>query len=391
MLFQDAQEKVALFLSPLPLDRFLDQWLFAGFARLDGAAESRAALLGPDPRARLLDAWEAAPTLTYHSANPTGPPPPLQQVSGRAAFAECIELFHARNYSVRFPDVRGVDPAIESLARAFEVVLHQPVSASVFWSRGGMRAPVHHDDHDLLVVQLRGTKRWLVSTVPSELPNAWRDKPSFSPGLGPHESFDLHRGEAVYLPRGTLHSVDGREESLHVALGFTPLTVRDAIVAALDHLSDLERPLRTTLLARAPRGLPAETVPRPVADGAARLLAACHTPGFLDAALHRRSRRIITALRPLPPGVPAVVALDSMVRQRETAFCHLSGNAERIEFSYPGGQIFIHRGAEESVVYISRTSLFRVRDIPGEIDDEVRISLVERLMQIGFLEMVTPN
>ena len=95
---------------------------------------------------------------------------------------------HERNYSVRFPELRPLSPPLELLARALEVLLHQPVTVSAFWSRGGMRAPVHFDDHDLLVAQLRGTKRWYVSSKPSELNNTWKSIPERAPDLGPHDS-----------------------------------------------------------------------------------------------------------------------------------------------------------------------------------------------------------
>jgi hypothetical protein len=64
----------------------------------------------------------------------------------------------------------------------------------------------------------------------------------------------------------------------------------------------------------------------------------------------------------------------------------LTANAERIDFSYPGGHLYIHRGAEESLLYMVNTTKFRVRDVPGQIADDVRLSLAGKLLEIGFLE-----
>jgi hypothetical protein len=380
------------FLYPLPLDEFLDRTLVGGFRRLASSGTfPRVDLLGPNPESSLLDAFHLAPKLTFHSANPSGPPPSLAAVADREDFRRRIEEFHERNFSVRFPDLRPVSPAVDRLARALEIMLHQPVTASAFWSRGGMRAPVHFDDHDLIVVHLRGTKRWYVSQKPSELNNVWKGIPSGPPELGPHEIFDVNPGDLVYLPRGTLHSVDGSTESLHLSIGFTPLTLREAIIAALDQLSDLERPLRATLgnrLASQLRGIGLEALRPPVLTGVARLLEACRAPGFIESALQLRSGRAIGALGALPQAArDTAITLDAVMMQKDLAYCHLTANPEKIDFSYPGGHLYIHRGAEESLVFMVNTASFRVRDIPGEIDDEVRLSLAEKLREVGFLEV----
>jgi JmjC domain len=392
MLFTDAQRMLQQFLAPLTLDEFLDKTLSGGFHRIEGAgAAERAALLGPDPRAVLMGAFHLAPKLTFHSANPTGPAPSLEGVADAADFGARIGQFHARNYSLRFPELRPLWPQLDRLARALEVVLHQPVTTSVFWSMGGMRAPVHYDDHDLIVVQLLGEKRWYVANS-SELPNTWRGIPPDTVELGPHTTFDVSPGDLVYLPRGTLHSVDSTAESLHLSIGFTPLTVREALMAALDQLSDVDQALRTTIggrLAYHLRGVGLERLAGPVLDGIERLRAACRTPGFLAAALQRRSSRVVATLAPLPVVKPLpALDLDSELTQGELAFCHLTANPDKIDFSYPGGHIYIHRGAEPALLYMVNTPRFRVRDVPGEVGDEVRLSLARKLVEIGFLKTV---
>ena len=390
MLFQDAQARLQEFLAPLSVDEFLGHTVCGGFRRIaaDGPS-ARVGLLGPDPQALLLGAVQLAPRLTFHSANPIGPPPSLAGVTDAGEFERRIAEFHARHYSVRFPELRPLSPALDQLARALELMLHAPVTASAFWSRGGMRAPVHYDDHDLIVVQLRGDKRWYVSEKPSELPNTWTSTPVESLELGPHASLDLHPGDRLYLPRGTLHSVDSDTESLHLSIGFTPLTVREALLAALDQLSDVDRTLRTTMGGPGAAQLRSggmEAFTQRTADAIERLRGACHTPGFLAAALQHRSARVVATLAalPAPPAAPAI-APDTELVHTGTAMCHLTASPERIDFSYPGGHIYLHRGAEQSILFMVNTPRFRVRDIPGAIADDVRLSLAAKLVGIGFL------
>jgi hypothetical protein len=390
MLFPEAQRTLQQLLAPLTLDEFLDQTLNGGVRRIDGAgAAERIALLGPDPRAVLIAAFHLAPRLTFHSANPTGPPPTLAGVADAADFRARIAQFHARNYSVRFPELRPLWPQLDRLARALELLLHQPVTTSAFWSLGGMRAPVHYDDHDLLVVQLLGAKRWYAADS-SDLPNTWRGIPPDKVELGPHTSFDVQPGDVVYLPRGTLHSVTSEAESLHLSIGFTPLTLREAIIAALDQLSDVDQDLRATVggrLAYQLQGVGMERLAAPVLAGVERLRAACRAPGFLGAALQRRSSRVVATLAPLPaPARPPALDLDSELLHAEVAFCHLTATPEKIDFSHPGGHLYIHRGAEPALLYMVNTPRFRVREVPGGLADEVRLSLARKLVEIGFLK-----
>ena len=356
MMFHGAQRLLEEFLAPLTLDEFLDRMLTGGFRKVDaGGTSSRTGLLGADPESVLLNAFHLAPKLTLHSANATGPVPSMEGVAGAADFQQRIAQSHARNYSVRFPELRPLSPALESLARAFEVLLHKPVTVSAFWSRGGMRAPVHFDDHDLLVVQLRGTKRWYVSSRPSELNNVWATIPSTPPELGPHDTVDVRPGDILYLPRGTWHSVDSDTASLHVSIGFTPLTLREAVIAALDHLSDLDRGWRATVGGRLGfqlRGLGLEQL--------------------------------------LPPIVQATGNLATAYRH-ELAFCHLTASPERIDVSYPGGHLYIHRGVQLCIEYMMNNTRFRVRDIPGEVGDDIRLSLAGRFLEIGFLQLASAS
>jgi bifunctional lysine-specific demethylase and histidyl-hydroxylase MINA len=396
MNYREALGRLQQFLAPLPVEEFFDRVLPGGFCKVAGdAAAPRTMLLGPDPQALLTDAVHLAPKLTFHSANPTDAAPSLESVQDAADFRQRIDEFHARNYSVRFPDLRPLSAPLDILARALEMLLHAPVTASAFWSRGGMRAPVHYDDHDLLVVQLRGAKRWYVASNPSELNNTWRGIPESAPELGPHHTVDVQPGDLLYFPRGTLHTVDADSESLHLSIGFTPLTVRAAVIAALDQLSDLDRGWRMSFggpLALLLRGPGIERFNAPTVEAAGNLATACKAAGFLASALQSRSARAVAALTPLRVQLPLpAIDLDSELVQGEMAFCHLTASPENIDVSYPGGHIYVHRGAQQSLEHIVNTPRFRVREIPGDVGDDVRLSLARRFLEIGYLELAPPG
>ena len=162
-------------LEPLPLEAFFNA---LGRTVLDvpgGPDHVRAALLGDDPVGTALDAHLThSERLDCHGVSPALPPPGPRRTADPVDFRKLIEAYHERNYTVRMPEVVSLSPALQSFARALEMVLHQPVDASLFWSKAGAKAIVHYDNRDNLVFQLHGRKRWYVSTDPPGLQNNWK-------------------------------------------------------------------------------------------------------------------------------------------------------------------------------------------------------------------------
>ena len=394
MILTDAQDVLRRMLHPLPLDTFLDDVLGKRFIKLEGRLHCgrRDCLLGEDPERVILDSFaRLAPKIGCHAASPSGPPPDIEALPDAASFRAKIAAFHARGYTVRLPEIRALTPDLDLFIRALELVLHQPVKVESFWSRGDAKAPVHHDDYDIIVIQLRGRKRWFISTAVSDLPNPWK---TISEGPVRNEHFavvPVEPGDLLYLPRGTTHHVDAITDSIHLSIGFVPLTLREAIIACLDHLSDLSRPLREVVGARAGAQSQASDfgdVPDRVRNGIVSLMTHCGTDAFIVDALQRRSARVIGGLEKLnPPAGRVALSPHTQLRHTPLGVCHIVGHGNRIDFAYPGGHQFIHKGVEQSVAFIANTPKFCIRDIPGEIGDDVRMALVDKLVSTGFLEI----
>lgn len=395
MMLSDAQEIFGWLLAPLPLDLFLDDVLGKRWTKLEGTRHQggRTTLLGPYPQQTLLDAFEPlAPKIGCHAAAPSGPPPAIVPLPDAAAFQTKISDFHARGYTVRLPEIRSLTPELDRMIRAMEFVFHQPVKVEAFWSRGDAKAPTHHDDYDIIVVHLDGQKRWYISNLPSELPNPWKKHPDGPPRIDRFMEVRVEPGDLLYLPRGTTHRVDAMSDSIHLSIGFVPLTLREAIIACVDHLSDLDRPLRETLGARAGAQAGASEfgdMPARIRSAVTRLMARCETDTFICDALQQRSARVIAGFNKLPaPAERTTLTPFTQLRHHGLGVSHMIVNATKIDFAYPGGHHYIHRGVEQSVAFIARTPEFRIRDIPGEIGDDVRIALAENFVSTGFLEVV---
>ncbi len=89
----------------------------------------------------------------------------------------------------------------------------------------------HYDTHDVFVLQIAGTKRWVVSPPVLEHPlpdQTWdRRKPAVAARAAEPPLLDviLSPGDALYLPRGFLHAATAQGElSIHLTVGIHPIT-----------------------------------------------------------------------------------------------------------------------------------------------------------------------
>lgn len=377
-------------LAPVSYDQFFDNILGQKPLVLTEGNNHRESLAGENPRHRLLNEFaKYAPNLTSHSYAPKGPAPAARAVESPDAFRALIQEYFNAGYTVRIPDVTELSDSLTLFTRTLERQIQSEVRVVVFWSEQGATAPIHHDEVDLIVIQLEGTKRWFISKQPPVLPNKWKSAGEKPPTLNNPHTVDVKPGDLIYLPRGTAHTVQSTSESIHIAIGFVPVTIRDAINAALDYYAELNKPLRTGL---GPRGdcLSEQPdnpqIPEQVRHYLKPLSEACQDDAFIKRALSRRKTRMISELPKLTSKKPAQpITLTTRVKHHPLAIFELTVTEDILDFCQPGEQIFIHLGAQDCVEFIINTLHFMVRDIPDQIGDEVKIALVDRLVKSGFL------
>jgi mannose-6-phosphate isomerase-like protein (cupin superfamily) len=387
MIYEQAEALLAEVLAPLTTDAFFDAM---GAQCLDvkgSPSHQRCGLFGEHPKRTVLDAFAThSGELDCHARAPTQPPPAARTVASSDEFLQVIQSFHERGYTVRVPDVVKLSPKLQMFARALEYMLRKPVGASLFWSAGGAQAIVHYDKRDNIIVQLEGRKRWFISTDEPGLQNSWKQVGESLPNLERHRIVDVEPGDLIYIPRGTPHTVESTTESLHLAILFEPVTLREAIIAAVDRLSDSDRTLRQTAVRRA-REANTVSLSKQVAETLARLATHC-SPEFMKAALDLHAARMTGDLPPLPkPTAPMSVTRDTRVRQSPLAISWMRPSFASLDFSLPGGHIAVHPGVEPELQFIAANESFRIADLPGASSDEVKVALVARLIDSGFLEV----
>jgi ribosomal protein L16 Arg81 hydroxylase len=116
---------------------------------------------------------------------------------------------------------------VARLCRDLELALTHPVQANAYVTPPSSRGfAVHHDTHDVFVVQTHGGKAWRVYRPLVELAGpeqAWSDALG-DPGPAVLEA-ELRPGDVLYIPRGFPHDAEARREiSIHVTVGITATT-----------------------------------------------------------------------------------------------------------------------------------------------------------------------
>ena len=127
--------------------------------------------------------------------------------------------------------------------------LGRPVQANAYVTPPISRGfDPHYDVHDVFVLQVSGQKRWIVHhpVYDNPLPSQpWtQHRAAIAERVADEPVIDavLSAGDALYLPRGWVHSAQALENtSIHLTIGVSALTGVDVARAVVDQLADISR------------------------------------------------------------------------------------------------------------------------------------------------------
>ena len=188
------------------------------------------------PGFRLVKAGEKLDQRAYTVDLPWRPKP----FSGSADHLAVLREFE-RGATVVLQGLHLTSTALAHYCRQLEGFLGHPVQANAYYTPARSQGlPVHHDTHDVLVLQVSGSKRWLVYEPVFELPlKHQRYRPELGePGPAVLDVV-LRAGDTLYLPRGWLHeALTSEEDSLHLTVGVGVITWLDALRTVLAECED---------------------------------------------------------------------------------------------------------------------------------------------------------
>ena len=286
-------------------------------------------------------------------------------------------------------------PPISDFTRALVDDLGHPAQVNAYVtppSSQGFEA--HYDTHDVFVLQISGEKHWRIHAPVHADPlrsQPWTDhraavaraatgEPVIDALLGP--------GDALYLPRGWIHSATALgATSVHLTVGMSAYTRADLVQALVDEASD-----HAGLRASLPLGIdvsdPASIAPI-VEETVRELVDALQaTDAAWPAAVLSRRFDADTRAEPLAPlaTLDALAALDAgtRVRWRASSHARIVTVDDRVRVVSRAKTLSLPIEAEPALRRIAEGEPVAVGELPG-LDPESAIVVARRLVREGFV------
>ena len=282
---------------------------------------------------------------------------------------------------------------LSSFCRDLELFLTHPVQVNAYLTPPASRGlGVHHDTHDVFVLQVHGRKLWQVwdAAVPFPLGHQTKLPPGAeAPTEPPLVGAELAPGDCLYVPRGFRHAARTAETaSLHLTVGMLTYNWNDLLREVLE-LATEETWFR--------EGLPIGFAEDPEALTASLAERVAELRRFLDKVdlsrvADRAANRFWTNRAPLLDGqLRQLLALDQLgdateVRRRPGATCRLRVGGDRLELVLGDRTLTMPASLEPAVRRLLDADRCTPAALAGQLDPASRLVLVRRLVREGLLQ-----
>ncbi|MBQ1048314.1 cupin-like domain-containing protein [Micromonospora sp. C51] len=287
-------------------------------------------------------------------------------------------------------------PALIDFTRDLSLAVGQPLQVNAYLTPADSQGfATHYDTHDVFVLQVDGRKHWRIH--PPVLPDPLERQPwggradeVAATAQGP-AALDvvLEPGDALYLPRGWLHSAQAQESSsLHLTVGVRALT-RYALVEELLALAAEDQRLRATLPFGADVADPDAIEPE--LTETVEALREWLLRADPAAVAGRLRQRAWSASRPAPirplAQAAAITTLtaDSRVTVRAGLHWQLVTEGERVALRLFDRTVTLPAQCGPGVRALLAGPAIRVGDLPGLDTDADRLTLTRRLLREAAL------
>jgi ribosomal protein L16 Arg81 hydroxylase len=304
--------------------------------------------------------------------------------------ARIYQLFE-RGSTITLSYLDTVIPVIGHFCRNLEHEFSCPFQANAYMTPAGAQgARPHYDTHDVFVLQVVNSKDWTTYGTPVELPLRGQtfDASTHERG-GPTLEFKLNAGDMAYIPRGVVHDARSAESmSLHLTVGILSYTWTDLLLEFVADKSLSKSAFRKSV----PPGFARQEFDRHQALQTLRgLLHALSEEPDLNPILDRFVEEFISACPPLLRGQMAQIALldrltvFSVVGARAGVISRLRTNGDATLVDCYGRTITFPSHASAALRFALCNLQFVVRELPGDLDDEGKLTLVRRLVREGLV------
>jgi ribosomal protein L16 Arg81 hydroxylase len=305
----------------------------------------------------------------------------------------------AEGDTIRVVGIDRLSAPVKELALRLQETLGARVHVNSYLTPASSQGfSVHFDYHDALILQISGSKRWLVydpdHPAPVDLPFAkiWNASPEDPAALTLREEGVLEAGDLLYIPRGFYHEArTANEHSLHLTVSLDPVYWVTVLQKSLELLCRERPELRQAL----PPGFPARTAAteEDLATTFRSLLDLVREHASFEKATRFLLNEELAATHHPPDGhFSDLVRLEEIdpetLVERRAGFVpvvELRNSSAVLQFgaNYVQGPAGILAALE----FVRDHRIFKAADLPGALRDSSRVVLVRRLIREGLLKI----
>ena len=299
----------------------------------------------------------------------------------------------ADGYTVVLDRLERYARPITTLSHSLEVELNFPVQVNAYLTPAGAVGFLpHYDHHDVLVLQVHGSKLWHLHGDTAVPAHEMQRRQEFDPDALPPPSDSptdvrLSAGDTFYLPRGRVHSAEtAGDPSVHLTVGLHVPTALTLLTHTLHLLSLNDDRIHARL---PPRHLDDPDIRAGLADLLGDALRIVASPAAVDDGLDAMRELLVRRGRCPPVGQGAdVVGIDpeTRVARHRPLYSRVS--------SVPTGGVALHFGQlsvnaaddhEAALRFLCASAdPFRIGDLPG-LTAAQQTELARTLLIGGFL------
>lgn len=288
-------------------------------------------------------------------------------------------------------------PKLARFCRALEAVMSCRVQTNIYMTptaSQGFRP--HYDSHDVLVLQVEGTKEWRIYNTPVELP---LHSQGFKPGtvhIGEEvDRFLLEPGDMCYVPRGLVHDAVATDQtSLHITTGLMTMSWADLLAETVQVMAHKDPAFRRAL---PPGHANADFDPAPHAGTFRELMAKLADMAPFEGLIGGFKEDFVANRVPRVEGQLAQMyklddlSIDSTVGARPHLIYGFNmldgsdGKEPQVSVTCYGAEVMLPEFAAEPLRFALDTPRFKVSDLPGELDDDGKLVLIRRLVREGLV------
>ncbi len=383
-------------IAPVPVEEFLSDYYEKRVLVTDREQpDYYADLLSVETLDDFLAAnWPFQPQVFAVDANREISPEEYVQADNRIDMVRLHQLFD-EGATITFRQMHNRLPELGQLCRAAEQMFNGPFQTNLYFTPAGAQGfKTHHDTHDVFVLQVSGAKMWRVYDPVVPLPLPGQNFDDVKDRLGPvTEEFLLNAGDLFYCPRGVPHDANATDEpSLHITFGALVNTWAEVMLEALAAVCLEDPAFRKSLpVGYATGGAAPAELERIFRDLVDRFSRSSNLAPALDGI----AEKFVGDCRAMLPGQRRQLAaldtlsLDSLVGARPGLIYRCGQEGDVIHLHCHTTELSFPQSVEEALRHALETQNFRLRDLPGRLDDEGRLVLIRRLIREGLVMQIS--